>query len=177
MLSNQDGETYRHGQVALQIGAEGSCPYNSCPLHHCTPKSSFIFRVFSKVNDSLRSKHSHRSKSLAAWAPDWLNYHHPEAQRISKCVCCHLFNSSPPHFLKEAVIFMTATCTHTVQHIWFPAPLTEGSSSFTHKETALRCQGLHHALPVHSDCTIISTAKTPGTNILLCSFILSEVIE
>lgn len=179
-LPNQDGDTHRHGQVALQVGAEGSCPYNNCPWHRCIPKSSFIFRVFSRVDDSLRSKHSHRSKSLAAWAPDWLDYHRPEAQHISKCVCCHLFNSSPPHFLKEAVIFMTATCmcTHTAQHnVWFSAPLTEGSSSFTHKETDLRCQSLHHVLPVHSDCTIISTARAPGTNILLCSFILSEMME
>ena len=117
VLPNQHSDVHSHGQAALGDKAEGWCRHSSVPWHGCTPKSSFIFRVSFRVSDSRRSKLIHRSKPLASWASEWLDYHHP-----SPNIYCGLFNSSPPWVWSGWFLWHLHTCTHTrckTQHFIF----------------------------------------------------------
>lgn len=113
VLLNQDNDVHSHGQVTLTDKAEYLHTHSSSLWHGWTLKSSFIFRLSFRVDDSLSLKYIHRSKPLAAWASEWLDYHHAEAQLHIQIFTVRL---TPPHAeFKEAGDYYDI-CMHVHMH-------------------------------------------------------------
>lgn len=132
-------------------------------------KSSSIFSGSFRVNDSLKFKHTHRSKPLAAWASQCLDSHHPGAQlhdQILAVICL-----TPPHTKFKAVGDSHNIYTYPAKDIiLFSVLLAESSSSFTYKKADFGGQGLHElerAPPLPGSWAVLGLCQRAGTALSL----------
>lgn len=123
VLPDQSRDEHSQGQAALEDKTESlhTAAASGILWPECTVKSSCIFRGSFRVNDSLKFKHTHKSKPLAVWASQWLDWasqrlapHHPGAQLHvqTRAVIC----LTPPHTKFKAAGNSYNSCTHVQVH-------------------------------------------------------------